>query len=148
MIVVDTHVWVWLVSDPERLSPRARKRVNRAIAENGVYISCISAWEVALLAATGRLQFTLQVAEWIARCETLPFLNFVPVDNRIALQSVHLPTPLHPDRSGRSHDRCHSADLGSRADHQGRKTPHVSTRADNLVNRQAGSAEGGNGRNC
>lgn len=101
MIVLDTHVWVWLVSHPERLSPRARKQVNRAIEENAVYISCISAWEVALLAATGRLQFTLQVAEWIARCETLPFLNFVPVDNRIVLQSVYLPAPLHPDPADR-----------------------------------------------
>lgn len=34
---------------------------------------------------------------WLASLEALPFLNFVPVDNRIALRSVELPPPRHED---------------------------------------------------
>lgn len=44
---------------------------------------------------------TLEVEEWIARSEALPYLHFLPVDNRIAGRSVHLPAPLHPDPADR-----------------------------------------------
>ena len=35
MIVLDTHAWVWWVSDPERLSARAREAVDQAAKEGG-----------------------------------------------------------------------------------------------------------------
>ena len=49
MILLDPHVWVWFVSNPELLSKKAAALIERAVNENGVYISCISTWEVALL---------------------------------------------------------------------------------------------------
>ena len=101
MIVLDTHAWVWWVSDPERLSARAREAVDQAAKEGELYISSISVWEVALLAERGRLRLAMDVSEWIRYCEALPFLNFVPVNNRIALLSVRLPKPLHADPADR-----------------------------------------------
>ena len=99
--VLDTHVWVWWVSNPENLSRKARKAIAKAVAEERVYISCISAWELALLVARNRLRFTLHVEDWIARSEALRPLKFVPVDNTIALLSVHLPGTLHSDPADR-----------------------------------------------
>ena len=101
MIVLDTHAWVWWVSDPERLSARAREAVDQAAKEGELYISSISVWEVALLAERGRLRLAMDVSEWIGYCEALPFLNFVPVNNRIALLQVRLPKPLHADPADR-----------------------------------------------
>jgi PIN domain nuclease of toxin-antitoxin system len=75
--------------------------VDRAVRDGRLYVSCISVWEVALLVATGRLRLTMDVESWIARSEALPFLNFVPVDNRIALRSTQLPGALHRDPADR-----------------------------------------------
>ncbi len=101
MILLDTHAWVWWISNPDQLSAKALGALQKAQRDNSIYISSISAWEVALLVLKGRLLFTMNAADWIAKSETLPFLNFVPVDNMIALRSVHLPSPFHNDPSDR-----------------------------------------------
>ena len=39
--------------------------------------------------------------DWVAASEALPFFNFVPVTNSIALKSVNLPGTLHNDPADR-----------------------------------------------
>ena len=53
MIVLDTHAWLWWISSPEKLGLAARKALDQAASENGIYISAISSWEVALLMEKG-----------------------------------------------------------------------------------------------
>lgn len=101
MIVLDTHVWVWWVSGRAPLSPKARRLVGAAVDQGAVYLSSISVWEVAQLVSRGRLELTMDVATWVAKSDAMPFLHFVPVDNAIALRSVELPEPLHPDPADR-----------------------------------------------
>lgn len=101
MIVLDTHAWVWFVSNPELLSNSARNAVDAALERKAVFVSSISAWEVALLVAKDRLKLTMDVTQWIGKSERLPFLTFIPVDNAVAIQSVHLPGPLHQDPADR-----------------------------------------------
>jgi PIN domain nuclease of toxin-antitoxin system len=60
-----------------------------------IFISSISALEVALLVAKRRLYLTLEVTDWIAKSDRPPFLQFLPVDNYVAVKSVNLPQPLH-----------------------------------------------------
>ncbi len=60
MIILDTHVWVLFVSNPELLSKKAKKSLDTAMEEKGILISSISTWEVALLVAKKRLQLTLR----------------------------------------------------------------------------------------
>lgn len=71
------------------------------MAREEIYISSISCWEIALLVRKGRLELTIPVEDWIARSEALPFVQFVPLDNRIALRSNHLPGELHEDPADR-----------------------------------------------
>jgi len=101
MILLDTHVWIWVVSNPENLSKKAKQYVKTAIVEKGIIISSISAWEVALLVVKNRLKLKLNVNDWITRSETLPFIQFIPVDNSVAVQSVNLPEPIHSDPADR-----------------------------------------------
>ena len=101
MIVLDTHAWIWFVNDPRQLSAAARRAIKGAMSKRSIYISTISAWEVALLAASGRIELTIDVQDWIAKSEALPFFSFVPVDNTIFLRSVFLPGPLHADPADR-----------------------------------------------
>jgi PIN domain nuclease of toxin-antitoxin system len=101
VIVLDTHIWVWWASQARALPQAAAEAIDQSIRERELHVSSISAWEVSLLVSRGRLQLTMDVQDWVARSEALPFLNFVPVDNRIALRSAHLPTPLHDDPADR-----------------------------------------------
>ena len=56
MILLDTHVAVWLTAKPSQLSPKATSAIRRARASEGVAIAAISLWELALLFARGRLR--------------------------------------------------------------------------------------------
>jgi PIN domain nuclease of toxin-antitoxin system len=101
MIVLDTHVWVWWVNGQPALSPRAQRIVRTAASQAAVYVSSISAWEIAQLVAKGRLELSMDVESWVAKSEAMPFLHFIPIDNAIAMKSVHLPEPLHHDPADR-----------------------------------------------
>lgn len=101
MIVLDTHAWLWWLSDPEALSAAARAAVERSAASASVTVSSISAWEVALLVKKGRLVLSMDVQEWVRKSESLPYVHFHPVDNAIAVRSVNLPGLLHEDPADR-----------------------------------------------
>lgn len=47
MIILDTHVLVWWVSNPEKLSDKAQKLIGRdAKKVNEILVSSISVWEI------------------------------------------------------------------------------------------------------
>lgn len=101
MIVLDTHVWVWWLSGSERLSRKAQHLIDEAKTLQNIYVSSISVWEIAHLATRGRLELTMDYRDWIAQAESLPFVQYIPIDNHIALKSVQLPSPLHQDPADR-----------------------------------------------
>jgi PIN domain nuclease of toxin-antitoxin system len=101
MIVLDTHVWIWFLSNPDLLSDAAQNHIELAAEKDDIFISSISVWEVALLVQKKRLALKVDVNEWISAAESLRFFNFVPIDNAIALRSVNLPPPLHCDPADR-----------------------------------------------
>ena len=128
MIVLDTHALVWwLAGGP--LSEGARDAISRHAARRAVYASSITTWEIAMLAAAGRLELTIDVADWLARAEAVDSLHFVPVDNRIALASTRLPAPFHRDPADRiivATARALDAPLVTR-DARLERYPHVET---------------------
>lgn len=101
MILLDTHAWVWWISTPELLSSAVRRVVDEAAQRRELYVSTISTWELALLVEKGRLVLTLDVRDWVARCEALPSITFVPLSNAIAVESVRLPGFPHADPADR-----------------------------------------------
>lgn len=101
MIVLDTHAWLWWISNPEKLGAAAASAIEQAMTENGILISSISTWEMALLVAKGRLTLSIDVRDWIRKTESLPFVRFMPMDNTIALRSVALPKEFHADPADR-----------------------------------------------
>jgi len=52
-LLLDTHVFLWAISDPDRLSSRARELIKDA--RNEVLLSVVSAWEIAVKASLGKL---------------------------------------------------------------------------------------------
>ncbi|MBW1834602.1 MAG: type II toxin-antitoxin system VapC family toxin [Deltaproteobacteria bacterium] len=83
------------------LSKKAKRTIESAVVDKNVFIASISAWEIALLASKKRLLLSMEVDDWIKKSEMLPFVNFIPVDNSIAVKSVNLSPPFHSDPADR-----------------------------------------------
>lgn len=56
MIVVDTHVLVWMVGDPGRLSRPADREIRKAQRDRSCSIASISIWELALMFQRNRIR--------------------------------------------------------------------------------------------
>ncbi len=56
MILLDTHVLVWMVSAKNRLSRDAEREILKADRGDGCAVASISIWELALLFQSGRLR--------------------------------------------------------------------------------------------
>ena len=62
MILADTHVVVWLRTDPDRLGAGARAAIESA---DEIAISDISLWELSMLVSPGRLALDLPLAAYL-----------------------------------------------------------------------------------
>lgn len=62
MIVLDTHAWLWWLSAPDRLSDSATDAIGSA---SQIGVSTLSAWEVAMLVARGRIALDRDVSAWV-----------------------------------------------------------------------------------
>jgi PIN domain nuclease of toxin-antitoxin system len=101
MIVIDTNILIrWLVW-PDKLSKKAKFEIEKAKTNREIIISSISIWEICLLVKTKRLSLTVDLNTWIEKLEALPFVQFAPVDNKIARKSVFLNGHFHKDPADR-----------------------------------------------
>ena len=102
MIVLDTHALIWWLGDDKRLVKSARSTINRSIADGeGVLVSAISAWEVAMLIKRGRLALSMSVDEWLLAAGSLEGVSVVPITADVAVHSVNLPGEFHQDPADR-----------------------------------------------
>jgi len=56
VILLDTYVLIWLMLEPERLSPQATSAIRRARRNQGIALAAISLWELARLFSLGRVK--------------------------------------------------------------------------------------------
>ncbi len=62
-LLIDTHIFIWASTNPSRLTEAQRSAI--ASETNTVFVSAVTAWEIAIKAALGRLAFTLNSFETI-----------------------------------------------------------------------------------
>ena len=62
-LLLDTHIWLWALLDPQRLSPAVRAAL--VSRENELWLSPISVWEALLLAERGRVRVDTAPTEWV-----------------------------------------------------------------------------------
>lgn len=101
MIVLDTHALVWWVNGSSSLSKAALQAIESGLRGDGVVASSISAWEIAMLVATGKLEFSMDVSHWLDLAGEVEGFRFIPVDNVVAVRSVTLPGEFHADPADR-----------------------------------------------
>ncbi len=96
MIVLDTHIWIWWMSDPDQLSLTQRDVIKSA-ERYGIGISVISCWEVAKLVERGRLQLDRPVLQWLQQALMYPGISLIELTPEIAVESTQLPGLFHRD---------------------------------------------------
>jgi PIN domain nuclease of toxin-antitoxin system len=101
MILLDTHVWLWLLHDPTCLSDAATRLIADEEAQDGLLISAISVWEVAVKASVGKLSLPLPIADWYAQASTHSGMMIEPLNPLDAIASTQLPGEFHKDPADR-----------------------------------------------
>lgn len=98
MILLDTRVWIWFVHATPDLSTSERD----AIVDDGEpYVAAISVWEVAMLAARGRLTLAVPIANWVQAALTGSGISVLPLTPEVAVEANHLPGTFHKDPADR-----------------------------------------------
>ena len=90
-LLLDTHYFLWLVSQPERLSAALRADLASPLSE--VYVSTVCVWEIAIKHALGRLQFPMAAMD--ATMQDAAFIR-LPITHAHAITAGALPR-LHHD---------------------------------------------------
>ena len=96
MILLDTHIWIWLADESKRLIKQHRQIIEHH-RNSGLGVSAISCWEVAKLVEYGRLRLACPVDEWMEAAITLPGVQLLELTPRIAIASTRLPGDFHRD---------------------------------------------------
>ena len=99
MIVLDTHVLIWMASHPKRLSRKARAAIRDARQKTGVAIATITLWELGWLAENGRIQVVGSVESFVR--ETVSRVILQPITPEIASLAVRLPAGFPKDPADR-----------------------------------------------
>ncbi len=94
-LLLDTHIWLWLLQDPNRLGPQTFQALQDT--KNELWLSAISTWEVLTLNFKARIQLKGNLADWLARATA--GTHEAPVTHEIALLARQL--PLHHDPADR-----------------------------------------------
>jgi PIN domain nuclease of toxin-antitoxin system len=95
LILLDTHVVIWLGGDHQRISPRAQKAIQEARAKaQGLAVSSMTLLEIARLASYGRIRLNPDLETFLSDVERR--FTILPITGRIATQAFSLP-PSYPN---------------------------------------------------
>lgn len=94
-LLLDTHIWLWIVHDPKRLGRRLFQELKNEA--NELWLSPISTWEVLTLNIKGRIRLHDDLAKWLAGATA--GTHEAPLTHEIALVAGQL--PLHQDPADR-----------------------------------------------
>jgi PIN domain nuclease of toxin-antitoxin system len=95
VILLDTHVLIWLASEPARLSTKASDAIRKASQGTGIAISAITLWELAWLATHTRLQVTGTVESFVEKISSRTAIR--PITAKIAVLANQLPADYSED---------------------------------------------------
>jgi len=89
MILLDTHIWVWWVSDVSKVNRKIADLISKK-EETGLGISIISIWEVTKLIEKNKLKFKIPVAEWVENAVKYPGIEVLNLSKEIILNTTSL----------------------------------------------------------
>ena len=101
-LLLDTHIVLWLDSGDERLSVSTRALIDECWRNGGtICLSAVTAWEIALLVDTGRIELDRPIEEWIGNFLDRPGIEPVPLGHLAACGAYRLHPLAHRDPADR-----------------------------------------------
>jgi PIN domain nuclease of toxin-antitoxin system len=95
VILLDTHVLVWLTTEPTRLSKHASSAIKRASRGGGIAISAIMLCELAWLVSYGRLQVAGTVEAYLDEVSSRASVR--PITAKVAAWANQYPADYSGD---------------------------------------------------
>jgi PIN domain nuclease of toxin-antitoxin system len=90
-LLLDTHIWVWSVSQPERISKRVAQELRGL--ENELWLSPVSIWELIILSQKGRVELAEGLERFTTRALRALPLNEASITNEVAREAGRLRLP-------------------------------------------------------
>lgn len=97
MILLDTHVLVWLMGEPEKLSKAAASAIRKARNSEGLSIADATIWELALLLSRGVLQSGGTVENTVRNLVGRSGVSIKPITPEIAALATQFPNDYPRD---------------------------------------------------
>jgi PIN domain nuclease of toxin-antitoxin system len=97
VILLDTHVLVWMVADEDRLSRHAKSAIQRARTSDGLAIADVTLWEVAFLIARGAIRTHNTIENTVRNFVTRSGVNVKPITADIAVLATQFPDDYPKD---------------------------------------------------
>jgi len=88
-LLLDTHVLLWALSDPDALAEEAREAI--LDPEHEVVVSAVSAWEIAIKQSLGKLRLPRSAETWLPRQVGRAGFSWLAVSHLDALRTRALP---------------------------------------------------------
>jgi PIN domain nuclease of toxin-antitoxin system len=101
-LLLDTHIALWLDNGDERSRASTIGFIEGCWRDGGkILISAVTAWEIARLAGSGRIDLDLPAEEWIERFLDDPGIEAVPLTHHAATRAYQLQHLRHRDPADR-----------------------------------------------
>ncbi|VAX29683.1 hypothetical protein MNBD_NITROSPIRAE01-488 [hydrothermal vent metagenome] len=102
LILLDTHVWIWLLNGNDQLiSKTCLSVINQSVQSSNIRVSAISIWELGMLESKGRIQIPTNCLDWVNKALEAPGILLAPMSPKIAIESSRLPGKFHGDPADR-----------------------------------------------
>jgi PIN domain nuclease of toxin-antitoxin system len=88
-LLLDTHVLLWAAIDPTRIAPDCRAAIEDGA--NEVWVSVVSAWEIAIKQSLGKLELARPAEHWVPEVLQKTGFDSLSVDLAAALRVRALP---------------------------------------------------------
>ena len=90
-LLLDTHVWIWLINGSQQLDHKQYLRVIEQYAQkDALRISAISIWELGMLVAKNRIILSKEVSLWVKESLKGYGLSIESLSTDILLESTKM----------------------------------------------------------
>ncbi len=100
-MLLDTHVWIWMVTGNKQLSKSGRDSIVSKSAEHDLYLSPISLWEISLKASRNQLELEMPLRTWMRHAIAQTGIRLAEITPDIACACAELPAEFHGDPADR-----------------------------------------------
>ncbi|CAK6516445.1 type II toxin-antitoxin system VapC family toxin [Rickettsia helvetica] len=100
-LVLDTHVLLWSLLQPEELSEQIKHKINLVQENSQLFLSSISLWEIAMLNFKKRINIYEPIKDFLNSITNINGLSIKDISPEIAAESIALMDGFHGDPADR-----------------------------------------------